>query len=68
MPIAAVEIEVSLQAYEQQTKDGEHCHYLSRISLLWKLINIQWSLPVKNSESPSSLIRTQPILSIIDSS
>lgn len=24
MPVAAVEIEVSLQAYEQQTKDGKH--------------------------------------------
>jgi hypothetical protein len=26
MPVAAVEIEVSLQAYEQQTKDGRHWH------------------------------------------
>ena len=24
MPVAAVEIEVSPQSYEQQTKDGEH--------------------------------------------
>jgi hypothetical protein len=26
VPVAAVEIEVSLQAYEQQTKDGKHYH------------------------------------------
>ena len=26
MPVAAVEIEVSLQSYEQQTKDGRHRH------------------------------------------
>jgi hypothetical protein len=26
-PVAAVEIEVSLQAYEQQTKDGKDYHY-----------------------------------------
>ena len=29
MPVAAVEIEVSLQAYEQQTKDGRPYHYFS---------------------------------------
>jgi hypothetical protein len=28
MPVAAVEIEVSLQAYEQQTKDGKNKQYL----------------------------------------
>jgi hypothetical protein len=27
MPIAAVEIEVSLQSYEQQTRDGKHKEY-----------------------------------------
>jgi hypothetical protein len=42
MPVAAVEIEVSLQAYEQQTKDGKHYRYFSRFSIPWKLIiNIQ---------------------------
>ncbi len=29
MPVAAVEIEVSLQAYEQQTKDGRPFDLLS---------------------------------------
>jgi len=29
MPVAAVEIEVSLQAYEQETKDGKHSHSFS---------------------------------------
>jgi hypothetical protein len=28
MHVAAVEIEVSLQAYEEQTKDGKHWHCL----------------------------------------
>jgi aryl-alcohol dehydrogenase-like predicted oxidoreductase len=67
-PVAAVEIEVSLQAYEQQTKDGKHYHYFSLFSIPWKLINAQWSPPVKNSESPSSPIRTQSPLSIVASS
>ena len=30
MSVAAVEIEVSPQSYEQQTKDGKHGRYLSR--------------------------------------
>ena len=38
MPIAPVEIEVSPQSYEQQTKDGEHSHYFSRLSAPRKLI------------------------------
>ena len=38
MPIAPVEIEVSPQSYEQQTKDGEHSHSVSRLSAPRKLI------------------------------
>ncbi len=41
MPVAAVEIEVSLQAYEQQTKDGKHYATSARFSVAMKLINIQ---------------------------
>ena len=29
MPVASVEIEVSLAAYEEETKDGEHPHSFS---------------------------------------
>ena len=39
--VAAVEIEVSLQAYEQQTKDGKHYATSARFSVARKLINIQ---------------------------
>jgi hypothetical protein len=41
MPVAVVEIEVSLQAYEQQTKDGKNDHYFPRFSIPWELIDIQ---------------------------
>jgi hypothetical protein len=41
MPVAAVEIEVSLQAYEQQTKDGKHYAASSSFSVARKLIDIQ---------------------------
>ena len=38
--VAAVEIEVSPQSYEQQTKDGKHRLYFSRLPTPGKLINI----------------------------
>jgi hypothetical protein len=41
MPVAAVEIEVSLQAYEQQTKDGKHYQYFSLFSAPYNLVDIQ---------------------------
>lgn len=40
MPVAAVEIEVSLQAYEQEAKDGAYWNLLNPLSVPGKLIHI----------------------------
>lgn len=59
MSVAAVEIEVSLQFYEQQAKDGEHTFFSARSVVERNLMHsIQWLLLVKNYPFPSSHIRT----------